>query len=249
MSFIQLRMALFFNDDFIDEEDILADKLEREADERKEKEKKEAAEKKRLEIEEKRNKEKEEAKDKNKDEDDKDDKAKIEAEKKRRAKEKKEKDKRTEEKKSRPTITNYHSYAENIQETKRLVEEAGDWDRRNRLKVYEAIHLVQSREFKKAAPLFLDSVPTFTSTELIDYGKLVTYTTLTNMLCTNRKSLKKDLIDGSDIQEQLYSLPTIKNYLNSFYNCEYDQFFINLAKIECILTLSTRSPLFLGCKN
>lgn len=211
LAFIQLRMALFYNDDFIDEADILADKLERERLEKEEKEKKEAAEKKRLEIEEKRKKEKLEAEQKlgkkskaqAEEEENITDKEKIAAEKKKRAKEKKEAKEKEESKKSQPIggfgksslvsavlnlltqkilpktlffmITNYHSYAENIVETKRLVEEAGDWDRRNRVKVYEAIHLVQSREFAKAAPLFLDSVPTFTSTELITYGTLVSY--------------------------------------------------------------------------
>merc|ERR1712159_851247 len=61
LAFIQLRMALFYNDDFIDEADILADKLEKERLEKEEKEKKESAEKKRLEIEEKKKKEKLEA--------------------------------------------------------------------------------------------------------------------------------------------------------------------------------------------
>lgn len=63
----------------------------------------------------------------------------------------------------------------------------------------------------------------------------VPYATLTALLCSSRKGLKKDLIDSSDIQEQLYGLPLIRDYLNSFYNCQYDQFFINLAKIENVL--------------
>merc|ERR1712157_625523 len=88
-------------------------------------------------------------------------------------------------------IINYHSYAENIEVTKELVEASGDWDRRNRLKVYEAIHLSQCREFEKAAKLFLDAVPTFTSMELISYEKLVEYAVITCILSVNRKSLKK----------------------------------------------------------
>jgi hypothetical protein len=39
--------------------------------------------------------------------------------------------------------------------------------------VYEAVHLMSNREFKKAADLFLDSLATFTCTELISYNSLV----------------------------------------------------------------------------
>ena len=48
-----------------------------------------------------------------------------------------------------------------------MIEEGGDWDRRNRLKVYEACHLMSIRNFKGAALLFLDALPTFTCTEVI----------------------------------------------------------------------------------
>ena len=78
-----------------------------------------------------------------------------------------------------------------------MLEEGGDWDRRNRLKVYEglyamsvrwagslvivsfviiivllinfAIILASTRDFKLAAKLFLDAISTFTSYELMDY--------------------------------------------------------------------------------
>ena len=52
-----------------------------------------------------------------------------------------------------------------------LIEEGGDWDRRNRLKVYEGIYSMAIRDFKKAANLFLDTISTFTSYELMDYSR------------------------------------------------------------------------------
>ena len=50
-----------------------------------------------------------------------------------------------------------------------LIEEGGDWDRRNRLKVYQGIYFLSIRDFKSAANNFLDSISTFTSYELMDY--------------------------------------------------------------------------------
>lgn len=61
--------------------------------------------------------------------------------------------------------------SKNIEKAKILIEEGGDWDRRNRLKVYEGVYCMSIREFKKAATLFLDTISTFTSYELMDYNK------------------------------------------------------------------------------
>ena len=63
-----------------------------------------------------------------------------------------------------------------------LIEEGGDWDRRNRLKVYQGIYFLSIRDFKSAANNFLDSISTFTSYELMDYKTFVMYTVLANMI-------------------------------------------------------------------
>jgi hypothetical protein len=38
----------------------------------------------------------------------------------------------------------------------RLIEKGGDWDRRNRLKVYRGLHLISIRQFAKGGELLLD---------------------------------------------------------------------------------------------
>lgn len=73
----------------------------------------------------------------------------------------------------------------------RLVEEGGDWERRNRLKVYEGYHLLSIRDFKAGGELLLDALSTFTATELIDYNQFVTLTVLANTLSLPRTELKK----------------------------------------------------------
>ena len=52
---------------------------------------------------------------------------------------------------------------EGLKKAKEVMASGGDWERRNRLKVYEAIFLLATRDIKKAAQLFLDSIATFTS--------------------------------------------------------------------------------------
>lgn len=72
----------------------------------------------------------------------------------------------------------------------RLIEEGGDWDRRNRLKVYQGIYFLSIRDFKSTANNFLDSISTFTSYELMDYKTFVTYTVLASMIALERVDLR-----------------------------------------------------------
>ncbi|POS81726.1 hypothetical protein EPUL_006390, partial [Erysiphe pulchra] len=66
----------------------------------------------------------------------------------------------------------------NIDRAQQLVESGGDWDRRNRLKAYTGLHLLTIRAHGLAAAPLLDSLSTFTSTELCPYSSLVVYATL-----------------------------------------------------------------------
>jgi 26S proteasome regulatory subunit N7 len=73
---------------------------------------------------------------------------------------------------------------------KSLIEEGGDWDRRNRLKVYHGLHAIMLRDFKTASKQFLDTVATFTSYELMDYDMFVAYTVFVTMLALPRPELR-----------------------------------------------------------
>jgi len=120
----------------------------------------------------------------------------------------------------------------NIAKAHQMLEEGGDWDRRNRLKVYEGLYAMAVRDFSSAAKLFLDAVSTFTSYELMDYVKFVEYTVWISVLALDRSELHKEVIKGSEILEVLHQLPEAKNYLFSIYNCQYGDFFQELGKVE-----------------
>lgn len=152
-----------------------------------------------------------------------------------------------------------------------LIEEGGDWDRRNRLKVYQGLYCVAIRDFKQAAELFLDTVSTFTSYELMDYKTFVTYTVYVSMIALERPDLREkvknetiipintvscfpnlktqkslkcvywfylllffffhtQVIKGAEILEVLHSLPAVRQYLFSLYECRYSVFFQSLGK-------------------
>merc|ERR1712241_504585 len=120
----------------------------------------------------------------------------------------------------------------NIAKAHQMLEEGGDWDRRNRLKVYEGLYMMSVRDFTAAAKLFLDAVSTFTSYELMEYVRFVEYAVIISVLALDRSELHKEVIKGSEILEVLHQLPDAKNYLFSLYNCQYAEFFQELGKVE-----------------
>lgn len=120
----------------------------------------------------------------------------------------------------------------NIEKAKSLIEEGGDWDRRNRLKVYQGLYNLSVRDFKGAATLFLDTVSTFTCYELMDYRTFVTYTVLCSMIALPRVELREKVVRGSEILEVLHAIPDVREFIFSLYDCKYDQFFKKLTYIE-----------------
>jgi hypothetical protein len=72
----------------------------------------------------------------------------------------------------------------------RLIEKGGDWDRRNRLKVYRALHFLSIRNFKEAAELLIDSLSTFTASELMEYDEFVELTVLAASIGCDRAAIK-----------------------------------------------------------
>lgn len=120
----------------------------------------------------------------------------------------------------------------NLEKASSLMEEGGDWDRRNRLKVYEGLYALAVRDFLKAANLFLETVSTFTSYELMDYTQFVKYAVYASMIALERRDLHSKVVKGSEILEVLHQAPKVKQYLNSFYNCQYAEFFQSLAEVE-----------------
>ncbi|XP_021855202.2 26S proteasome non-ATPase regulatory subunit 6 homolog [Spinacia oleracea] len=116
-----------------------------------------------------------------------------------------------------------------IDKAKNLFEEGGDWERKNRLKVYEGLYCMSTRDFKKAASLFLDSISTFTTYELFPYDTFIFYTVLTSIISLDRVSLKQKVVDAPEILTVIGKIPYLSEFLNSLYDCQYKSFFSAFA--------------------
>ena len=134
----------------------------------------------------------------------------------------------------------------------RLIEKGGDWDRRNRLKVYQGLHSLSIRQFKRACDLFVDALSTFTATELLSYNDFVSLTMITSTLTMSRPDLKKkvsirhfklrftcqkayssllyQIISAPEVIQVLHELPILNELTKSLYDCHYNKLFIALGK-------------------
>ena len=120
---------------------------------------------------------------------------------------------------------------EYLQKIKDLLKEGGDWEKKNRMKVYEGLYLIFIRNFKKAGKNFLEALMTFTSYELFDFKTFVFYTAVINIISVDRKTLKEKIIDNSDVLSCINDIPHLQKFLNTFYDGQYAEFFKELYYI------------------
>ncbi|KAL9235576.1 hypothetical protein vseg_010322 [Gypsophila vaccaria] len=126
----------------------------------------------------------------------------------------------------------YDLISKSIDRAKNLFEEGGDWERKNRLKVYEGLYCLSTRDFKKAASLFLDSISTFTTYELFPYDTFIFYTVLTSIITLDRVSLKQKVVDAPEILTVIGKIPYLSEFMNSLYDCQYKSFFSAFAGLS-----------------
>lgn len=123
-----------------------------------------------------------------------------------------------------------------IKRAHQLMEEGSDWDRRNRLKIYEAIASMQARRFRKAGSLLIATLATFSSFEIFDFEQYIFYTVVSAMLSLDRVSLKEKVIDSSEVLSVINNIPHLSTFLNSYYDGEYHAFFQSLLPLVDRLT-------------
>ena len=114
----------------------------------------------------------------------------------------------------------------------KLVEDGGDWDRRNRLQVYQGTQAIINRDFAKASELFLSSLATFTCFELHSYDSFVFLTVVVSVLALGRPALKAKVIDSPEILSVVDSIPFAGEFLNALYECRYKAFMESIVDLH-----------------
>ena len=125
--------------------------------------------------------------------------------------------------------------AEKLTIAKTLNEKGGDWDRRNRLKVYEGVLCVINRDFTRSSTELLDAISTFTATELMSYEYFMFYAVLVALKTLPRAKLKKSVIDSPDVIAVLSrdgaSGADLSELLSAFYEGRYAAFLGALTRV------------------
>lgn len=116
-----------------------------------------------------------------------------------------------------------------------LVEKEGDWERRNRLCVYRAMNHILLREYIPASKLLLDSIATFTCTELFSYERFIFYAVVAAIVGVDRVTLRDQVLKSPDVLQVLDETPNLRSFLTSFHKCDYAQFFRALSKITDLI--------------
>lgn len=118
-----------------------------------------------------------------------------------------------------------------LAEAQKLNDVGGDWDRRNRLKMYEAMYLMAVRDVKKATDLLASCIATFTCVEICEYNDFMFYALLTAVLHTPRVELKKKIISNPQVITVIKDVRHMAAFVNSFYECEYAKFFQTMLDV------------------
>ncbi|PFH32948.1 putative 26s proteasome regulatory complex subunit [Besnoitia besnoiti] len=109
------------------------------------------------------------------------------------------------------------------------LEKGGDWERRNKMKVYKGLHQVMCRQFKEAAQLFLGVLATFPTTALLSFEKFIFYATLLGLLCEDRRVIREQLLSAPPVLEGADE--ELKNFLRGFFYGRYRDFMTLLCPI------------------
>jgi len=119
-----------------------------------------------------------------------------------------------------------------LEGAQKAIANGGDWDRRNRLKVYQALSMMLVRDMEGASKLLVEGIATFSCTELCDYPEFITYAIITNLLYLKRTELKKSIIDGSEVLQVANDIPVVLQLANTLYDCDYKAYLHALVDLQ-----------------
>lgn len=122
-----------------------------------------------------------------------------------------------------------------LDESKALIDKGGDWDRRNRYKAYRGLYELSIRHFSEASDVLLDTISTFTSTELCSYASVIRYAIVAGLISLPRTQLKTKIIDAPEVLAMRSEMEELESCVNSLYLSDYASFFVALAGVQQVL--------------
>jgi 26S proteasome regulatory subunit N7 len=117
------------------------------------------------------------------------------------------------------------SVKKDIATCKQLVTDGADWDKKNKLKIFEGAYFMMIRDFDSASKNFMSSTATFTCTELMEYKDFAFYAVVCSTMTQDRATLRKNIIHSPDILAVIREIPYLRQFSDSLFHCDYKSFF------------------------
>ena len=128
--------------------------------------------------------------------------------------------------------------SEFIDKATQILENYTDWEQRNRLRVYEGLNLIRAGQYSRAVQSLLASVATFRSAELMSYKAFISITVVFALVTLDRPTLKKQVIQNSEITAMLQQIPSANRLLRAFHECMYTHIFSALLIVADELSMN-----------
>lgn len=121
-------------------------------------------------------------------------------------------------------------------EAKTLIAKGGDWDRKNRLSVYEGLGLITfSKDYQNAADLLVPAINTYELSSFMPYDRFVFITAVVGYLVLDRATIKKSILENSEVIMASASFPQLLAMGNAFYMSNYAVFIKNLQEVVAVM--------------
>lgn len=118
-----------------------------------------------------------------------------------------------------------------LEQAKVQMEKGGDWERKNKLKIYESLYYIIIRKFSEASKILIDAASTFTATEILSYDQLIFYVVILSIMTEERSVLHKKILNNSVILQVTSGDEDLHGFVYSFYHCDYKTFLEKTIKI------------------
>lgn len=127
---------------------------------------------------------------------------------------------------------NFEQFEKSLDDCRKLTDESLDWEKKNKLAIYNGIHQILKRQMADAATCLIACVDTFNSQEIMSFKELVKYAVILGILELPRKDVREKLVQNAEINSVLNETPLLKKFVQTIYGMQYRQFFSVLIELN-----------------
>ncbi len=122
----------------------------------------------------------------------------------------------------------FEQFRKHIDSAETILNKGLDYERKNKLKVYQAVDAMTRRDFAKATDLFINQLETFNGAKLCSFDQMVRYCCICGVYSLAREDLKR-LVASPEIIAVTDERDTMAGqFMNTLYECEYARFVTQL---------------------